>query len=276
MSHASRKTKHFPPRLRSSFLILTLPTVAVCQPAPSLLQAQRILPQTRWEPLGKRAIVSQEGLCLDGCGETWGFGIPSQPTHLANPSWKEDLLCERASPECHGEIALNVPSRGNCIPKGVASPQRRWLDSDRNTTKSQPTALLPRKERPVPVKLGAALECGVFCSFLCQGFPSPPSLFQFCVHDLIPWHQGSCACAPSSLFIWSQDARKAGEVSLSGAKLAEQGVMEATKNAWHWCRSSLVRNDGCSHTHTRTLTLTLAHTSTHTGNDWFVKTHCST
>lgn len=161
-SHASRKTKHFPPRWWNPLLILTLPTVALSQLAPSLLQAQRILPHTRWEPLGKRAIVSWEGLRLDGCGETWGFGIPSQPIPPGKPSWKEDL-CKRASPECHGEISLNVPSRGNCIPKGVASPQIRFLDSNTTPPKASPLlSCLLWKERPARVKHGAALEHGGF------------------------------------------------------------------------------------------------------------------
>lgn len=116
--------------------------------APSLHQAQRILPQTSWEPLGKRAIVRWEGLLRMAVEKPEGLGSQVSPSNLAKPSWKEDLLCTRASPECHAEISLNVPSRGNCIPKEVASPHISLLDSNTNTTKSQPTALLPRKGRP--------------------------------------------------------------------------------------------------------------------------------
>lgn len=205
MSHASRKTKRFCLACKMHSSHWPFPQLLCVYPGPSLLQAQRILPQTRWEPLGKRAIVRWEGLHLDGCGETRGFRTPSQPIPPGNtfleggPSLRKSIswMSWRNISECTQQRKLHPP-RGD-------HPQICLWDSKTNTAHCSPQ----RKERPAPVKPGAALEHGVFCSFLFQGSPSP-ALFQPCVRDLIPWHQESPACTPRSLLIRSQDTREAG------------------------------------------------------------------
>uniref|UniRef100_A0A8C3YHH8 Uncharacterized protein n=1 Tax=Catagonus wagneri TaxID=51154 RepID=A0A8C3YHH8_9CETA len=73
------------------------------------------------------------GACISTAVEKpVGLGSQVGPSHLATPSWEEDLLCARASPECREETSLNVPSRGNCI------PPIRLLDSGTNTTDTSP------------------------------------------------------------------------------------------------------------------------------------------
>lgn len=111
----------------------------------------------------------------------------------AHPTWQNlpgrKTFFARVSPECHEEISLNVPSRRNCIPKGVTSSQICLLDSNTPPPKASPLlSCLPRKERPAHVKHGAALEHGVFCSFLSQGFPSPPSLLCSSLVSLTSFH----------------------------------------------------------------------------------------
>lgn len=163
-SHASRKTKHFPPRLRNSFLILT--------PSHGCSVSARPFPSPGPENSSTnkmRATREKSHSQLGGPTAGWLFKGPEalgsqvSPSHPAKPSWKEDLLCARASPECREGISLNVPSRGNCIPQGVAGPQMCLLDSNTNTAKSRPAVLLPRKQRPPHVtKPGAASEHGGF------------------------------------------------------------------------------------------------------------------
>lgn len=152
-SHASRKTKHSPPRLRNPLLIMTLPTVALHQPSPSPSPGPENSSTHKMRATREKShIVSWEGLHLE---KPEGLGPQVSPSHLAKPSWKEDRLCARASPECREEMSLNVPSRGNCTPKGVASPQIGLLDSNTNTTKSQPTALLPTEREKTCTRLGS-------------------------------------------------------------------------------------------------------------------------
>lgn len=145
-SHASRKTKHFPPRLRNSFLILT--------PSHGCSVSARPFPSPGPENSSTnkmRATREKSHSQLGGPTARWllkepeALGSQVSPSHLAKPSRKEDFLCVRASPERHEGISLNVPSRENSIPTGVTSPQMCLLDSNTNTAKSQPAVLLPRK-----------------------------------------------------------------------------------------------------------------------------------
>lgn len=114
MSHASRKTKHFPPRLRSPFLTLTLPTVVSCQPGPCPFSRPRELFHYQDESHREKS-HSQLGGPVSA--QLWknltALGFKVSPSHLAKSFYQEDLLCERASPECRKEISLNVSSRGN-------------------------------------------------------------------------------------------------------------------------------------------------------------------
>lgn len=231
-------------------------------PAPSLLQAQRTLPQTRWEPLGKRAIVSWEGLHLDGCGKTWGFGVQSQPI----PPGK--IFLEGGPSRAY---QLNVmkkylwmyPAEETAYPKGWPALRcAYWIPVQ---MPPKPAHCSPtRKERPARVKHGAALEHGVFWSFLSHSFPSPHFFDQSCVCDLIPWHQDSCVCMPCSMFIWSQE-RFSVEPGL--------GNRERWKNANISVGHLLSgMKDACTHAPPHSHTCT----HIHTWNGWFVKTHCST
>lgn len=195
-------------------------------------------------------------------------GLQSQvsPSHLAKPSWKEDLLCARASPECYEETSPNVPSRGNCIPKGVTSHQIGLLDSSTTPPKASPLlSCLPRMERPACGNHGAALEhggCDFFCCFLSQGFPSSPFFVPISCpwpHSMTPGNLSLHTMLPVYLEPGCREKRR-----FSGPQLGEQGVMGATKNASHECWSSLVRNGGCSHTHMHT------GTHIHTHRKWLV------
>lgn len=252
------------------------PQLLCISPAPSLLQAQRILPHTRWEPLGKRAIVSWEGLHLE---KPEGLGPQVSPSHLAKSSWKEDLLCARASPECREEMSLNVPSRGNCTPKRVTSPQIGLLDSNTNTTKSQPTALLPTERgKTCTWKMLGSLGTWGFCSFLSQGFPSPP----FFVPILCPW--------PHSMALGKLSLHTTLPIYLGpGHKGNRRGFWVdhswGNREPWKLPRMPRVRvglflsgmTDAHAHAHTHTPSLWHLHTHPHTQEMiGFVKTHCST
>lgn len=187
-SHASKKTKHFLPRLRNPFLILTIPKVALCQPSLSLLQAQRILPHKM------RATREKSHSQMGGPTSRWLWkNLRVWDPKSAHPTWQNlpgrKAFFARVSTECHEEISLNIPSRRNCIPKGVTSSQICLLDSNTPPPKASPLlSCLLRKERPARVKHGAALEHSVFCSFLSQGFPSPHFLLCSSLMSLTSFH----------------------------------------------------------------------------------------
>lgn len=150
------------------------------------------------------------------------------------------------------------------------------LDSSVNTTKASPLAP-PRKERPARVKHGAALEHGGFFwfSFL-TFFHLPPSLFNHVsvtsFHDIrmvALAHQAPCASGARMQGEWEGYSEQ-----IPGWSDREPWKPPRRPDVSVWSR--LVRNDGGSHTRTpHSHTCTHPHTGTHTGNGWFVTTHCS-
>ena len=175
------KPKRFPPRLQNAFFTLTLPTVALCQPGP-----REFFCKQDWEPLGKRAIVSWEGVRLGGCGETRGFGIPRQPIPPGKTFLERGpFLSKSVSWMSRSIISECSQQRELCPPKGwLALRCVYWIP--RPTPPTPPTALL--RERPAPVEPGAALERGVFFVFCCfLYFPFSRFSISPCVPTVCPW-----------------------------------------------------------------------------------------
>lgn len=271
-SHASRKTKHFPPRLWNPFLITTLPTAALRQPSPFPSPGPENSPTPKMRATREK---SHSQLGGPTCGDTWGLGIPGSPSHLAKSSWKEDLLCARASPGCHEEISLNVPSRGNCIPKGVTSPQIGLLDSKTNTTKSQPAHCSPayqeRKDLHVE-NVGQPRNMGILL-FPFSRFSTPALLCSSPV-PLTSFHgPRKVALAHHAPCVFG--ARRGFWVDHSWGN----------RQPWKLPRMLRVRvglflsemTDAHAHAHTHTPSLWHLHTYPHTQEIiGFVKTHCST
>lgn len=213
------KPNTFPPRLQNSFLILTFPTVALCQLGPSLLQAQRILPQTRWEPLGKRAIVSWEGLRLGGCEETWGFGIPSQPI----PPGKTFL--EGGPSVCESITWLSWRNISECTQQRKLHPQRGDQPSDMLTGfqykhHKKPAHCSPAEKvetRTCKTWSSLGTRCFFVASFL-KVFHLPT----FFVPILCPWAHSTtpgklCLHTHAPCLFGARTQGKTGGVSLSGA-----------------------------------------------------------
>lgn len=280
MSHASRKTKTLPASLAKCILHT--------DPSHGCSVSARALPFSRpreffhkqdWEPLGKRAIVSWEGMCLDGCGETRGFGIPRQPI----PPSKTFL---EGGPFLSKSISwMSRSSISECSQQRELRPLKGWPALrrvywiPRPTPPTPPTALL--WERPAPVEPGAALERGVFFS----------SLLFFVVSFFEVLHLPLCSHRVSmTSFHDARKARLAHEASCSFSART-QGKQEGSPRAGLSSRENREpwkldcphvgaglflsgMMDAHTHIHTHTLTLTLA--PTHRGNDWFVRTHCST
>lgn len=217
-SHASRKTKHLPPRLWNSVLTLTLPTAALHQPGPFPSPGPENSSTHKM-----RATREKSHSQLGGPTSGWLWrNLRVWDPKSAHPTWqnlpgRRTFFAQEHRLNVVKKYLLNVLSRGNCIPKGVTSPHIGLLDSNTPPPKASPLlSCLPRKERPAHWKHGATLEHGGFVVSFLKVFHLPTSLFQSCVPDLIPWHGGSCPSTPCSLFIWNQDARETGGVSPSG------------------------------------------------------------
>lgn len=173
MLRGKPNTFHLACEIHSSYW--PLPTVALCQLGPSLLQAQRILPQTRWEPLGKRAIVSWEGLRLGGCWRNLRLWDPKS----AHPTWQNH---PGRRTFCVWEHHLNVvreslwmyPAEKTASPRGWPALRcAYWIPIQTPPKASLLFSCRESEDLHVWQNLEQLWNTVFFCSFLSQGFPSP-------------------------------------------------------------------------------------------------------
>lgn len=164
-----RKTKHVPPRLWNSFLIRTLPTVALHHPGPFPSPGPENSSTHKM-----RATREQSHSQLGGptSGETWGCGTPSRPIPPGEifleggPSLRTSIvwMSRRNISERTQQRKLH-PQRGD-------QPSIGLLDSNTNTTKSQPA----ERGKPCTWRMLGSLGTWGFCSFLFSRFSISPLL----------------------------------------------------------------------------------------------------
>lgn len=266
-SHASRKTKHAPPRLWNSFLIRTLPTVALHHPGPFPSPGPENSSTHKMRATREK---SHSQLGGPTSGDTWGCGTPSRPITPGEifleggPSLRTSITwMSRRNISEHTQQRKLHPQRGD-------QPSVGLLDSNTNTTKSQPA----KRGKPCTWRMLGSLGTWGFCSFLSQGFPSP----HFLVPILCPWpHSTALGKLPlhTTLPIYLGPGRKGNRRDHSWGNREPRELPRMPRVRVGLFLSGMM--DAHAHADTHTPSLWRLHTHPHTQEMiGFVKTHCST
>lgn len=234
-SHASRKTKHFPPRLWNSFLTRTLPTIVLCQPrplpSPGPENSSTHKMRATWEK-------SHSQLGGPASGRLWR-NLRVWDPKSAHPTWqnlpgRRTFFAQEHHLNSMKRYLWMYPAEETASPKGW--PALRWVYwiPIQHHQKPAPCSPACRERKDLNLEIvGQPWNMMFFVVSFLKVFHLPtPTLFQSV--SLTSFHDTrKVALVPHAPCLFGARMQGKQEVSLSRSQLGEQGVMEATENAPH-------------------------------------------